>query len=156
MGMSPFQVNQVNDTNVQQHAKAYLKDWSILTYDTTLITFTNMHSVISQKSWIFINTVAITSNLTQYTLFVHILICFPWTWVYFLQFFTSCMEAKWNFWHRSGDWFTYEISKLESNWFTYEISKFESNSSISTQSAIQPLTYVSNLNNSIMTLLYEV
>lgn len=47
MGMSPFKVNQVNDANVQQHAKAYLKDSGILTYDTTLITFTNMHSVIS-------------------------------------------------------------------------------------------------------------
>jgi hypothetical protein len=50
VGMSPFQVNQVNDTNVQQEAKAYVKDSSILAYDTTLITFTNMHGVIPQQS----------------------------------------------------------------------------------------------------------
>ena len=56
MGTSPFRVNQVNDTNVQQHATAYLNDSSILTYDTTLITFTNMYSVKSQKSRLFTNT----------------------------------------------------------------------------------------------------
>ena len=48
--MSPFQVNQVNDTNVQQQAKANLKDSSSLAYDTTVITFTNMYGVVSQMS----------------------------------------------------------------------------------------------------------
>jgi hypothetical protein len=50
VGMSLFPVNQVNDTNIQQQAKAYLKDSSVLGYDTTLITFTSTHGVISQKS----------------------------------------------------------------------------------------------------------